>query len=92
MGKLAGHNRGQERRSQQPFQSLAELDPREEGRRTSDGLTKANTTAGPHGFLVGTFEGFKAQPFVTEVPNLALEGNQDQHKTGGPLGPRQATK
>ena len=42
-------------------------------RRTSDGLIKANTIAGLQGFFVGTFEGFKAQPFVTEVPNLALE-------------------
>ena len=41
--------------------------------RTSDGLIKAKTTAGPQGFLAGSFEGFKAQPFVTEVPNLALE-------------------
>ena len=41
--------------------------------RTSDGLIKAKTTVGPQGFLAGTFEGFKAQPFVTEVPNLALE-------------------
>ena len=41
--------------------------------RTSDGLIKAKTTVGPQGFLVGAFEGFKAQPFVTEVPNLALD-------------------
>ena len=73
MGRLSGHNRGQERRSQQPFPSLTELDPKEEGHRTSDGLIKAKTTAGPQGFLVGSFDGFKAQPFVTEVPNLALE-------------------
>ena len=40
---------------------------------TSEGLIKAKTTPGPQGFIVGTFEGFDAQPFVTEVPNLALE-------------------
>ena len=70
---MAGHNKGQERRSQQPFPSLTELDPREGGHRVSDGLIKAKTTAGSQGFLVGYFEGFKAQAFVTEVPNLALE-------------------
>ena len=48
--------------------------------RTSDGLIKAKTTAGPQGFLVGSFEGFKAQPFVTEVPNLALEKTQTNFK------------
>ena len=48
--------------------------------RTSDGLIKANTTAGPQGFLVGSFEGFKAQPFVTEVPNLALEKTKTNRK------------
>ena len=40
--------------------------------RTCEGLIKAKTSLGPQGFLVGTFEGFEAQPFVTEVPNLAL--------------------
>ena len=48
--------------------------------RTSDGLIKAKTTAGPQGFLVGSFEGFKAQPFVTEVPNLALEKTKTNRK------------
>ena len=51
--------------------------------RTSDGLIKAKAIAGPQGFLVGSFEGFKAQPFVTEVPNLAWE------KSGAALGPRE---
>ena len=41
--------------------------------RTCEGLIKAKTSPGPQGFLVGTFEGFEAQPFVTEVPNLALQ-------------------
>ena len=45
--------------------------------RTCEGLIKAKTSPGPQGFLVGTFEGFEAQPFVTEVPNLALQTNQD---------------
>ena len=58
--------------------------------RTSDGLIKAKTTAGPQGFLVGSFEGFKAQPFVTEVPNLALDKsktNRKKNTSGAPLGP-----
>jgi hypothetical protein len=56
--------------------------------RTSDGLIKAKTTVGPQGFLVGSFEGFKAQPFVTEVANPALEKSKTNIKTGGaPLGP-----
>jgi hypothetical protein len=29
---------------------------------------------------VGSFEGFKAQPFVTEVPNLALEKTKTNRK------------
>ena len=59
---------------------------------TSDGLIKAKTTAGPQGFLVGTFEGFKAQPFVAEVPNLALEKTKANIKTSGaPLGPGEGT-
>ena len=50
--------------------------------RTCEGLIKAKTSPGPQGFLVGTFEGFEAQPFVTEVPNLALQRKQDQQETG----------
>ncbi len=50
------------------------------GHRTSDGLIKAKTTAGPQGFLVGSFEGFKAQLFVTEVPDLALEKTKTNRK------------
>jgi hypothetical protein len=47
---------------------------------TSEGLIKAKTTPGPQGFIVGTFEGFDAQPFVTEVPNLALEKSKTTSK------------
>ena len=39
--------------------------------RACECLIKAKTNPGPQGFLVGTFEGFEAQPFVTEVLNLA---------------------
>ena len=46
--------------------------------RSSEGLIKAKTIAGPEGFLVGTFEGFNAEPFVTEVPNLALEKSKSK--------------
>ena len=55
--------------------------------RTSDGLIKAKTTSVPQGFLVGTFEGFMAQPFATEEPNLALEKTKTNIKPAElPLG------
>ena len=40
--------------------------------RACEGLIKTNTSPGPKGFLLGNFERFEAQPFVTEVPNQAL--------------------
>ena len=55
--------------------------------RTCEGLIKAKTSPGPQGFLVGTFEGFEAQPFVTEVPNLALQKSKANKKQAElPLG------
>ena len=54
--------------------------------RACEGLIKAKTSPGPQGFLVGTFEGFEAQPFVTEVPNLALQRYSKTNKKQAELG------
>ena len=61
--------------------------------RTCEGLIKAKTSPGPQGFLVGTFEGFEAQPFVTEVPNLALHKSKTNKKQAElPLGKENGQK
>ena len=62
-------------------------------RRACEGLIEAKTSLGPQGCLVGTFEGFEAQPFVTEVPNLALQTSKANKKQAElPLGKENGQK
>ena len=50
--------------------------------RTCEGLIKAKTSLGPQGFLVGTFEGFEAQPFCDRGSQPGLTKIQGQQDTG----------